>query len=457
MPKLRWITLLFLLALSAACSRNVYEVEMKAQGEVLDRQLVFWRESHLTRQYSLKTPHKAELERIATAYHQKLPNAEPKKFKLKAQFKEDTPNDIGGVGYWRHYDTSLGSVSYYMERFRGNDDMAGSIAKQQKAVDELVDLIKGWLRSKLGDKPGWSQLDQFIKQELREDAKNLILYLWSADKESIARAVLYLAEHKYFPPQQWPQLSRLMEDKPLETGKEALQGVLRVVLARKLQLNKESPLITELINLLFAKELEKSILAYIRTTDEWKQREAQWKKTRQEQAPEPEDVLEEIGDDLALGLSFILGDELRVVFLASRQPLESNGAWDAKQQRLTWNMTLSTNKLPRLAYATWIEAAGEFQQARFGKIALKDWELLQYIMWYERLTAAQKKEWDAFLQRLGGDKNTVERLKKFRFSKESDVERVRYSLFVSCSWSHWTADIIYVCSQRADRSCRHND
>ena len=82
--------------------------------------------------------------RLASIYDAKLPKEFDEDFEFSKSFENQMPQDVGGHGSFRRWDTTLGSTSIYMERFRGTDDLLAHIDKQSEFVDELVDLAIDW-------------------------------------------------------------------------------------------------------------------------------------------------------------------------------------------------------------------------------------------------------------------------------------------------------------------------
>ncbi|MCH7981331.1 MAG: hypothetical protein IID59_07485 [Proteobacteria bacterium] len=52
------------------------------------------------------------------------------KYSFVGEFQYLTPNDIGGSGFLLHCDSALGSSSMYSEQFRGKDDLADVLRRQ---------------------------------------------------------------------------------------------------------------------------------------------------------------------------------------------------------------------------------------------------------------------------------------------------------------------------------------
>ena len=103
----------------------------------------------------------------------------------RGEFTNELPADVGGAGAYTHLTNSLGEAGFYVERFRGNDDLAGMTERRFKAADQLADLFIGWSRMELGQEPGYDQLHQFLDADFRRDLKNLGAYLWEgrADRQ----------------------------------------------------------------------------------------------------------------------------------------------------------------------------------------------------------------------------------------------------------------------------------
>ncbi len=71
------------------------------------------------------------------------------------EFAGPLPNDVGGFGTYTNFVTSLGDSSFYMERFRGNDDFTAQTTNRFRAADQIIDLVTGWTQTEFGHERGY--------------------------------------------------------------------------------------------------------------------------------------------------------------------------------------------------------------------------------------------------------------------------------------------------------------
>ncbi len=144
---------------AAGCEEKIYEVDLLPRGDKIERRLTLRRQD--LRDHSKESLSKddlAELGRIARAYQTETPSVPRPKASFSGTFGSVLPHDVGGDGHYVHWESPLGRVSIYVERFRGNDDISSSLDARRKAVDSLVDLLVGWFESELRTEPDWPPL-----------------------------------------------------------------------------------------------------------------------------------------------------------------------------------------------------------------------------------------------------------------------------------------------------------
>jgi len=193
------------------CPHNQYIVQLKPQGNSIERTLVFYREDGVNT--NTGTPNyqpfdAAELAAITSLYPAQGLTSDGERHVVRGEFTDELPEDVGGTGAYTSLATSLGEASFYVERFRGNDDLAGMTERRFQAADRLADLIVGWSQMELGQEPGYDKLRQFLDVDLRRDLKNLGAYGWegqlagsyktNASEEFAVRFGQYLFERGYF-------------------------------------------------------------------------------------------------------------------------------------------------------------------------------------------------------------------------------------------------------------------
>src|SRR5580700_6654826 len=135
---------------AAGCEEKIYQIDLVPRGDKIERRLTLSRRdlpSHSSK--NLTPDDRAELELIARAYGTKTPGLPRKDAAFSGRFGSTLPKDVGGDGRYVYFESPLGRVRMYVERFRGNDDVYSSLEKRRKAVDQIVDLLVGWFESEL--------------------------------------------------------------------------------------------------------------------------------------------------------------------------------------------------------------------------------------------------------------------------------------------------------------------
>ena len=209
------VAFLSLVLVIGGCIHNYYRVEITPDGDGFQRELTCWR-SEGEKDSELQPFDQQEIEKIRPLYQGHETTDGGKKHKFSGRFTNQTPADVGGAGSYTRFVSPLGTLTCYVERFRGNDDLRGELARRNAAADRLVDLLQGWLASKLGQEPGFDNLRRFLDKDFRRDVKNLILYAWSgnlaseylaeSEGEFLVRAGQYLCERGYAKPEEVPGL-----------------------------------------------------------------------------------------------------------------------------------------------------------------------------------------------------------------------------------------------------------
>ena len=169
------------------CPRNEYIVQLKPQGNRIERTLVFYREDGVntnTGAPNYQPFDAAELAAITALYPAQGLTNDGGRHVVRGEFTNELPDDVGGAGAYTNLTTSLGAAGFYVERFRGNDDLAGMTEQRFKAADRLADLFVGWSRMELGRERGYDKLRQFLDVDFRRDLKNLGEYGWAGQLAS---------------------------------------------------------------------------------------------------------------------------------------------------------------------------------------------------------------------------------------------------------------------------------
>lgn len=114
-----------------------------------------------------------ELARIAAQYGVDVPKSGGPRHSFSQKFAGRLPDDVGGYGTYTRWSTSLGTATAYVERVRGDDDIAGDLDQRRAAVQRLVALLIGGLEKELAGTPEWPKLRGFLDGEFRRDLVNL--------------------------------------------------------------------------------------------------------------------------------------------------------------------------------------------------------------------------------------------------------------------------------------------
>ena len=319
-----------------------------------------------------------------------------------------------------------------MERFRGNDNLAGMTEQRFKAADRLADLFVGWSRMELGRERGYDTLRQFLDVDFRRDLKNLGEYGWAgqlagnyktnADEEFIVRFGQYLVERGYFTIGEIPGLFRAVSG---DDPQVLLRRIQRLV-ARKMGVPETEPVPASLAFLADETTMEKSFDKYLAGTVQYRAKLKQWeadKKLKPDaKRPEPSEVANNALGNLVPFDLFGQPDHLAVRLSLPSSPVHSNGRWDEALKQVVWETDIedrtNASHFPFFCYASWAQADPEYQKEHFGRVVLTGDELTQYCLWRSSQDHQAGDEWDAFMASLQPGGGLVEKLDAFRFSGE---------------------------------------
>jgi hypothetical protein len=207
--KLKVTCVAALAVLVTGCPRDEYVVELTPRPDGIERKLTFYRadgvNSNGVPNYQAFDTN--ELAVITRLYPPGAVKHSGDRHTATGVFGKAMPADVGGAGSFTNISSSLGSASFYLERFRGNDDLAAQNARRMRAADQLTDLILGWSRRELGREARYADLRRFLDVDFRVDLKNLSLHAWmmeatpgekSRNEEEMGiRFGQYLAERGY--------------------------------------------------------------------------------------------------------------------------------------------------------------------------------------------------------------------------------------------------------------------
>jgi tRNA-Thr(GGU) m(6)t(6)A37 methyltransferase TsaA len=327
----------------------------------------------------------------------------------------------------------MGDIYIYVERFRGDDAQAPDIEKAFDAIDYLVDLITDWLEFELGDDPNFEKLRIFCNEELREDAKNLTVYMWmgkrvsdNPEEDTMVRMLLYLYERDYFT---LDDISSFVAS----TNHDAwILSYLQRLIGRQLGYSNAEEIVEELEFLKDKNAVQQSVCRFLKSPQ-------MYDKVLQEARAGsgdsnlivdpnwPDDpnnisdlLLEKHGIELeTFFLDFELfggnPDKVNIKLDCPRKPFQTNGKWDEDTKQLSWSKKVEADQLPFVCYATIGSPNDAFQARHFGVVTLTDEQLLPYSFWYEGLNNKQKEEWDGFLVSLDPNEDVQSKVESFRF------------------------------------------
>ena len=429
------------------CPFDRYQIEMSSQNGELTRTLTV---SHVEGvkpeegrppRVELGTFDAEKLAALQKLYPRRVETDREGLHRFQGVFRERTPADVGGAGFHQHFTTSLGSMTIYTERFRGDDDLAGQIAAAHGAVDQTVELLIGWFETEMADEPRLGALREFMDTKLRADLKNMATYIWAfhlarrdvhKEKaellavEMIIRYLHYLAERGYLTGEEVPRWVRLLLTEEQRHSKgDAVMGRIQRLVADRMGLGADEPIPASLAFLADYETTAASAMHYLATTPEHTQKLAQWRETHDPNdtdasPPEPLDVLVNLAMETpSLTIEGDGDDRVEVAFHLNAPPIWTNGRWDAKKKHVAWSTTLGDAAgAPPLLYVIWSVPDQTFQVEHFGKVLLSHEELLEYCLWHAGLSRAEGKQWDALLNGLKPGDSAMETLRVFRFEHE---------------------------------------
>jgi len=435
-PKKRFLLATFLAmfcGLLMGCPHNDYTVELKPKTNGVERTLIFYRADGIN---SNGVPNyqafpSNELAAIIRVYPAEAVKPDGQRYLAKGEFAGPLPRDVGGSGSYTNLTTSLGDAGFYLERFRGNDDLAARTTRQFAAADKITDLIIGWTRAEFGRERGWKNLRKFLDEDFRHDLKNAGLYFWIGEvsdltdtntpEEFMARFGQYLLERGYFRLSDVPELYS-------SDGNSALSLVQRLA-AEKMGIPANGPLPKSFAVLADSAALENSWTNYLAKTDLYRVKVKDWEQKKKAEPglkkPAPSDVKDDLFEALLEPLK-IFGDEktdhLTVKLALDRAPNHSNGRW--QNGWVVWETDLNANRaLPVLCFVSWSRPAVGFQEAHFGQVILDGDDLTEYCLWFNSLNEKQAGEWEKILPGLRPGQGLKDKLEAFKRKIKSDSGR----------------------------------
>ncbi|MGH7146041.1 MAG: hypothetical protein ACREJ2_18165 [Planctomycetota bacterium] len=419
---------------------NRYILTLQPQGNEIHRELDYCgpilpdaarAAGHPTPQ-EFKDLSPAEIARLEKIYGPSKLTTPPVERVYAGTFGSKLPDDLHGFGRFRRFQSSLGEASVYAEQFRGNDDPVQTLDPVMHSADGLADLLVGWFRTQPAG-PDRDKLIGFADTTLRHDIKNLYLLAWmqnaahfeSANQFS-ARLMLFLCQHGYLPSASFPTLVAGLQqignlDHPDDN--RLLHLLQRGLTDKIIGPDQAVPACLHMLDDVAG--CRESLVAYLRTTPQFKQAQAAWETTppAQRAGKNPPDPFEVVGAGLGPPIDFADAidepDQLDVR-LSVPGPPDSNGAWQPADQAVTWRISLSRSslRLPPICYAGWSIPDAVAQTAHFGRVLLQGENLVNYVLWENGLNAAEAAEWQTFLATLKPGRDNLAAVKNFTFQDE---------------------------------------
>jgi hypothetical protein len=418
---------LLIVVFATGCPRNQYIIEMTPARDSIERKLTCWREDGGD---TNGIPNFVEFPREDLLALKTLFNQHEiigRKHQFSSRFTGTLPDDVGGRGSYTTFETSLGTSFVYVERFRGQDDLHLVMEHRLKAVDELVDLLTGWIKSELSAQPGYHSLREFLETDFRKDMRNLALYFWIGGfaegnksgglEEPLVRIGQYLAERDYWSIKDLPAV--VASDRDLKP----LLVLLRRLVAAKTGVKPDQAIPDALAFLSDPDRLEKSFSKYLRATPQFAASLKEWE-TRKEKptddGPDPLEIPNGLIGQIIQTSAGEGGDQLTVKLALPSAPSYTNGKWDEKAQHVLWERNLEPQRgpfqgMPAICYAEWSVPQEQKQRDCFGKTILKGEDLLQYCLLYKNLGPAELAKWDALISSLR-PVDAKQQVERFRFS-----------------------------------------
>jgi hypothetical protein len=391
------------------CTRHEYDIDMEPDGAAVKRTTrIKWRsdaDADNPQDKSQKnTAFREAVQRLAKAYGEQPPESPGARFAASGRFATRLPDDVGGFGRFVRWESDLGSVVSYAERFRGDDDLYGAFQDTGASVDQIVDLVIGWTETEARGLADWMTVRAFLDGPFRRDLHNLALLSWSLnflpmeppkvgveareqpqpgaeshmpteprkaaasereiaagkqadDEAQIAaeiamRAALYLAERGYFSVEEAPAIARA-----LRSRKSGLaMRIVRTSLASRLRPIAPQFNVEKLAFLQSGESLVESWQRYFVGTDYFRKRRPQVlaamkRKLQRSNVAHATITDQEVASQMITELlvkafasffrhAFEDHDELHLSLRAPHAPLWTNGRWIDAEKTIEWTRVL---------------------------------------------------------------------------------------------------------------------
>jgi len=434
--------LLVSLLLLGACKSTHYELELRPQQDKLQRQLTTWVEDDKKDEFG--TLDEETISRIAAAYQSDVPEDLKAKLRFQALVGPKMPNDVGGVGWYNYWPSSLGDLYSYSEQFGGNENLSIGMDRGMLAIDRLLTIVTLWVESEFDDARDLEQMTAALNDEIRTDLRNIFLHFWLDeaspagvfnDTELLVRLAQYLSNHGYFEPTDMPEFYRATASPEDDDGKLLFAFIARGFAAR-MGVAPQDPLPPSV------QALSEDWEHYEDSFEHWLENSEEARATALEWAAD--DIsnigLDEVGN-VAFGKLFEAiydvdllpsgSTSIQVALSLPQEPLETNGEYEEDIGTITWSDRIADRsdeaaELPASFYAFWVEPATEFQEQHFGDVVIEGDDLAEYAMWENSLDSKQRKNLQKMLAKTD-EQTAINRLREFRFRGIPDGDSADYA------------------------------
>lgn len=418
-----------------ACLGDRYEVALESTPEGLRRELVWTRPSLDGRR--LNPLPEEGLEALVEAYPGGRAESANGSLRVEGLFGAATPQDLGGFGRLHRHAGALGTVITYSERFRGADDLPARVRRIQRGSEVAASLLLAWFEPELSSSSEWSAFSAWASEELPRDLEHLALELliheasgaprasWLAAglepgpagrSSFVARGLQHLMERGYGDPAELLRVGAAhacWEEGVLEAGPAVdWLALVRGALRSKLELSDDGAVLALL------SDPARMRAAYVRllTETDWVERElVPWLEADPvgrgldlaELDVELADPSNRLGAVWALLLAIPARtmtnfDELELRLACPREPLHTNGTWDAASGTLAWSALLDDDpqlafSTPLVAHATWFEPDAATVRDLFGAAPPPARVSAAVVLWSGGLAPEQRAAWTSFL------------------------------------------------------------
>ena len=428
--------------LLSSCKSTHYELELHPEKDKMQRQLKTWVDSGKEGKFG--TLDKETIGRIATEYQATVPEKLNVELQFSAAFGPEMPQDVGGVGWYNYWPSSMGALYSYAEQFGGNENISGGLDRGMLAIDRLLLVLTLWVEAEFDDARDLEQMTAALNNEFRSDLRNLFLLLWLEeaspkgvfdDEELLVRIAQYLSNQGYFSPTDMPRLYWAIIGS--DGDDEMLLALITRGLATRMGVPADEPLPPSLEA--FGNDWEpyaESFEKFVESSEEIQALTRDWA------AEDGSNLgLDNEGNvDLDSLISAIVdidifptgsSSRLHVALNLPDRPLATNGDWDSETNVVTWSGYIAEGEdaveLPASFFAFWVEPAAEFQEQRFGSIVIAGEDLVEYALWSNSLSLKQRTEWEMLLRNLDVKSDAINELQNFRFSDQAQSSTAVYA------------------------------